>query len=326
MNKKTKFKEAEENGYFSGIMNSYYTKKDITYAPNRALLYSYHPSAEKPIVFRHYTHMLDDVRSFKYPKKIHRDCYTVYVFFRQNVHLIINDETYAPQQGNIVILRKHSVFVPVFFSVEYFDYYEINIPEEYFDLTPFSSPLHSMFLKKENETHVFITPSKESQDEIFHILSKIDHIIEQNNKHMDFLVYSYLIRMFAFIDNNVVAEFENTKKLKSSPTIRKAIEYINENYLTISQVEEVATHCHISVSYLCRIFRKQLGISPTEFINFRKITHAKHLLKKEISVTDVCFASGFNSYNHFISLFKKITGQTPVKYRKTEKYYDDDKM
>ena len=326
MDKKKEFNKHEEHGYFKGIMESYHTKKDIAYSPNRALLYSYCLNAEKPIVFRHYTHMLDDVRSFKYPKRIHRDCYTVYVFFKQNVHLIINDETYTPKQGNIVILRKNSEFIPVFFSVEYFDYYEINIPEEYLDLTPASSPLHSLLLENENENHVFLTPSKESQDEIFHILRMADRTIEKNHKHMDFLLYSCLMRLFAFIDNNVVPEDENTKKLKSSPIIRKAIEYMSENYLTITQIDEVSNHCHISVSYLCRIFRKQLGISPTEFINSRKIIHAKHLLENGGNVTDVCFASGFNSYNYFIALFKKSTGQTPVKYRKSVKNYDDDKI
>lgn len=316
MDKKNNYTDTQENGFFKGITDSYYSNTDIECAPNRTLLYSYHPDAKKPIVFRHYSHMIDGLRTFKHPKLIYRDCCTVYIFFRQqNVRHIINDETYAPCNGDIVILRKDSTFVPVFYSVEYVDYYEINIPEEYFDLISVSSPLHSLITGKENENRVFLSPSKESQDEIFQILKMADCIIEQNHKHKDFLIYSYLVRLFAFIDNNVIPEDENTKKLKSSPIIRSAAEYINENYLTISQIEEVANHCHISVSYLCRIFRKYLGISPTEYINSRKIIHAKHLLKKGVNVSDVSFELGFNSCNYFTDLFKKITGVTPAKYR-----------
>lgn len=308
-----------ESGIFEIILKTYTAPKDIKEAPHRILISSYHPKAEKPIIYRHYHHILDNPNEFNSPKKIYRDCCTIFIMLRHSVQLIINDEAYIPLPGDIVILRKDSTFQPVFLSMDYFDYYEINIPEEYFDLVAGFSPVHSLILGKDNKDNIILSPSDESREEIFHILKKIDHTLNQNHKHKDFLVYSYLMRFFAFVDTCVIPEIENTKKLNSSPIVRKAVEYINENYLTISQVEEIAGHCHISVSYLCRIFRKQLGISPTEFINSRKIIHAKHLLKKGHNVTNVCFASGFNSYNYFITLFKKSTGQTPVKYRKTAK-------
>ena len=103
---------------------------------------------------------------------------------------------------------------------------------------------------------------------------------------------------------------------KFAPLIGTAIKYIDENYLSISKINEVSNHCYISESYLCRIFRRQLGISPIDVINSRKIIHAKKLLGNGYDVTDTCFASGFNSYCYFIALFKKATGMTPAKYRK----------
>lgn len=312
--KKENTGSVKDSASYKSILGTYSSKKDIQQAPWRTLMYSYCKNTQHPLIFRHYNHMLDDPRNFKVPQKIFEDCCTVFVFVRHNIHLVINDEAFIPNTGDIVIIRKNSVFQPIFFSIERFNYYEINIPYKYFEMTDPSSPIHSIIFGKENRKNIVLSPSTESMNKIFHILKKADNIIEQNHKHKDFLVYSYILRLFSFIDTNVVPEVEHTKKTKASTTIKKAVEYISEKFLSISEIEEVAAHCHISVSYLCRIFKKQLGISPTEFINSRKILHAKHLLKNGASVTDVCFASGFNSYNYFISTFKKLTGQTPGKF------------
>jgi AraC-like DNA-binding protein len=54
----------------------------------------------------------------------------------------------------------------------------------------------------------------------------------------------------------------------------------------------------------------------TEFVNQYRVREAKRLLLADQSVTEVCFASGFESLSYFNRIFKKVTGQNPMQFKK----------
>lgn len=68
---------------------------------------------------------------------------------------------------------------------------------------------------------------------------------------------------------------------------------------------------------LCREFSKYYGLPPMRFLNNVRISSARHLLTTtDMSVQEIGYDVGINDTNHFISLFKKINGVTPLVYRK----------
>jgi AraC-like DNA-binding protein len=57
-------------------------------------------------------------------------------------------------------------------------------------------------------------------------------------------------------------------------------------------------------------------MSVTEFIRVHRVKVASELLKdKDLNITDVCYASGFNNTSYFSKQFKKVYGVTPLEYR-----------
>jgi AraC-like DNA-binding protein len=72
----------------------------------------------------------------------------------------------------------------------------------------------------------------------------------------------------------------------------------------------------MSTTSFYRYFKRELGMSPIEFILNEKIKYAKKLLKNpKIHVNEVSYATGFEDSNYFIRLFKKHEGVTPKQYQ-----------
>jgi len=104
---------------------------------------------------------------------------------------------------------------------------------------------------------------------------------------------------------------------KGSIYIRRALQYISENYQDTLSVKRIAQYANISVSHLHRQFREQVGCSLIDQINLLRIDKAKLLLEtSSLPIIDIAITVGFNSRQHFTYVFKNLTGCSPSLYRK----------
>jgi AraC-like DNA-binding protein len=92
--------------------------------------------------------------------------------------------------------------------------------------------------------------------------------------------------------------------------------YIKENLAQAISVEELSNKAYMSKSTFYRIFKRELGLSPQEFILNEKIKQAKKLLvNPNNKIASICSETGFQDVNYFTRLFKKIEGITPHQFR-----------
>ena len=101
-------------------------------------------------------------------------------------------------------------------------------------------------------------------------------------------------------------------------SLRQALDYMNNNFHRSNlKIADVATAVNISPYYFSRLFRQSTGLSPHEYLTSRRIETAKQLLKKtDLPIVEISAEVGFNSQSHFITLFRRQVGTTPLKYRK----------
>ena len=103
---------------------------------------------------------------------------------------------------------------------------------------------------------------------------------------------------------------------QDSLKIDKIFKHINANFQNHISLEEVADQVSMTVPAFCRYFKKATGKTFTQLVNEYRVVHAtKLLLESKISITDICFESGFNNFSHFNKSFKAFTGQNPSEYR-----------
>lgn len=88
-----------------------------------------------------------------------------------------------------------------------------------------------------------------------------------------------------------------------------------ENY--VEGLPKLLEAAHVSQEHITREFRRHLGVTPTEFINIKRLNLAARLLAEgEMEITGVCFACGFRNLSHFYHCFKKRYGCTPKQFAK----------
>ncbi|MDE6658383.1 MAG: AraC family transcriptional regulator [Oscillospiraceae bacterium] len=102
-----------------------------------------------------------------------------------------------------------------------------------------------------------------------------------------------------------------------SKQIVKAIEYISEHLHSKIMLHDVAEYLKISDAYLSRLFKEEIGMLFSDYVNQEKINAAANLLRySNYSDLEISNLFCFSSQSYFIKIFKKHFGMTPKAYKK----------
>lgn len=119
-------------------------------------------------------------------------------------------------------------------------------------------------------------------------------------------------------DNKTVLSSTDMRQYTTdnSQRIDSVIKYISINYANFISLEDVSEVACMTTNSFCRFFKKMTNKSFTEFLNEVRIRNASRLLaQEEMSISEVCYAVGYNSITNFNRQFKRIMGVTPKDYR-----------
>lgn len=109
---------------------------------------------------------------------------------------------------------------------------------------------------------------------------------------------------------------EEKKNMNQLP-VRKAKQYINENYKRQITLEEVAQAIELSPAYLSTLFKKEIGISFSDYLISCRIEASKELLKNTgLAVGLIAEEVGYMDSKYFSKSFYKLVGLKPTEYRK----------
>lgn len=71
-----------------------------------------------------------------------------------------------------------------------------------------------------------------------------------------------------------------------------------------------------SHAYVCRMFKRCLGMSPTQYINQLRVSYAENLLlNTDMDILEISMEIGLDNVSYFYDLFKRKHGLTPHRYR-----------
>lgn len=307
-----------ERDAFEKCLASYLNPIDIGQCFSRAKIFSYSPDSGYPVIFRHYKHSVENLNDANRQRGIRISEYNrISIHIQGKIRVLVNDTAYNPSYGDIIINRKNDADITHYLKSGEIEYYEFEFPDEFFESPDGKNRFFPFLSGEQAEKYSIVSPNQKEATMLFEILEDFDNEANNQSEHSDFILYSMLIRLGVLLSKMHSKDNHENAKEKIDPVVQGALNYISKNFKTLVNIDEIADNCGISISYLCRIFKERLGITPTDYINRIKINYAQKLLKGGANVTEACFDSGFNNYGYFITLFKKIVGIPPAKYKKS---------
>lgn len=99
--------------------------------------------------------------------------------------------------------------------------------------------------------------------------------------------------------------------------MKRVLAYIHAHITDSIGIEQLAGVANVTKPYFIRLFKREFGASPVQYINGKKVERAQLLLyTTDKSVKEVAYTQGFSDQNYFIRLFRRMTGLTPQEYRR----------
>ena len=114
----------------------------------------------------------------------------------------------------------------------------------------------------------------------------------------------------------IIAYLQRIQRLKpiENARVEEVMQYIAEHYAERIGNGEIAKKMHMNSRYLIRLFKKNTGMSPYQYLTQYRIEHAIEELGAGKSVTETAFNCGYQSENAFRLAFRRVMGETPKTY------------
>ncbi|NMO95835.1 AraC family transcriptional regulator [Paenibacillus lemnae] len=103
--------------------------------------------------------------------------------------------------------------------------------------------------------------------------------------------------------------------------MKESLQYIDRNLSADLRLASLCKKASVTPSHFSRVFRQLTGMTLTDYVVAKRVVYAKELLiRTDDTSHDIAVQCGFESSSYFFKVFKKLTGVTPLHYRKTNRF------
>ncbi len=156
--------------------------------------------------------------------------------------------------------------------------------------------------------------------EIDTIFSKMQREYERKEIGYQDVLNAYLNLIFVTLFRESKIQADRSPNPKAN--MATILDYIEKNYQHVT-LKDCADYVSYSSTYFCRLFKDNVGMTLTEYLNQKKIQAAMTLLTEtDQSVESIIMNVGFNQRKYFYALFKTYTGMSPCEFRRRNRHKD----
>lgn len=151
-----------------------------------------------------------------------------------------------------------------------------------------------------------------------HQQERIASLLQRMCHETDIERAASIITLFYYLTEkgHTLEHYEKTNAIRQR--LMQVRIYVSCNYQRPISLNEISQHIGMNRSAFCTFFHKHTGQTFVNYLNAYRVNIASNLLKKgQTSVTEACYASGFNDVAYFCRTFRRYKGVAPSAIKKS---------
>lgn len=271
------------------------------------------PHGTKDFPYTQY-HIHHISHAFQIPVHWHDELEIIYV---QNTPLsiVIEGTEYTAEAGSIFFVNPGQLHLmgsdtyPV-------DYFTLLFPLEFVSFQTEDALEKELLFPLRSHSMAFITevPQGELRDSCCDLLEQLIALNPKKGCPNQIGTRILLLQLIQLLNENGMIQHSDTGNPIGIQ--KELLSYIQQNYCSRVTLSDLSGHFHLSEKYISRYFKEHFHLTLSQYLNYLRLSHAKHLLETtSLPVTEVALRSGFSNVSYFIRAFKESYGTAPLKYR-----------
>lgn len=253
-----------------------------------------------------------DVENF--PDKLHsHGFYELVIFLGGTVSYVSGNQVFSPQYGEIMIFPPECEHTVRSSKDGIYDRAVIYISPEWFESYA-GNHIPPLFQKKDAGCY---RVKSDHAPFFLELLASLEECLNAGTDDTAMVSQGYLSLIMTHLARH--SEASTGSSVETPARLAQIKEYIDENYPLIESVGALSGKFYYSREHICRLFKDYYKITPSEYLQRKKIEAARRCLYMGNSVRYAFDISGFRSYSAFVKAFQEIVGVSPGKYRKSIK-------
>ena len=183
------------------------------------------------------------------------------------------------------------------------------------------NPLYQKYIKPlvDHPSFGFLTlvPKVPWQKYILEMIRKMNDICDRPVDGYELKINHFVNEIFYYIFHNVNLSKElSLKESRDLERMKDVMIYLNKTIDQKHTLADIASYCHLSNSECCRLFQRNVHLSPVDYLNQLRLEKAKELLEDtDTRIYRIAEETGFGKADYFINKFVQVYGITPNQYR-----------
>lgn len=243
-----------------------------------------------------------DKHSAKHISNMHyHNSYEMFIMTDGSTSMLVNDQITEPVRYDIILIKPNQLHKNNGGAKH--SRYAVHFTENYLN-TYFTEAASKQLTKIFDRSRLRIKPQEFNK--IIELLGRM--------YNGDAFSHIHLAEIISILSRPESLDYNNAKP---GGIVNSILEYVNNNYASISSLDDISEKFRISKPYMCNVFKKETTVTISQYLNSVRITRACELLKtSHKSVTEIALMCGYGSSMYFCKVFKGIVNMTPMDYRR----------
>ena len=238
----------------------------------------------------------------------HDEC-EIFMVLSGYVEYYVEAEVFTLGPKDFVIINSNLLHGKTATKSEKVSHVTIYVGEEFFQNNNCAA-YKDVFMKSREKSQYKISKETCENSGFYNAYERLKKYSENFSDKTNPVVTNTITEMLHILNNYITFSKDRT----IDTNVKKILNFINDNYTENVSLDEIASECYLSKSYMCKIFKEHTGYSVGKYIIQRKLEYVRNLVMNGKSITNACIEAGFSDYSSFYKAFFNEYNTSPKKF------------